>query len=88
MSDPMDRPPLDYGSDRFDYVEVEAPADVTPSGPWLDRLLAAPCMDCRANVFLRWMHLDKTPDDPDGWYVTIAHDSGCPAQTARERGQQ
>lgn len=87
MSDPLDKPPVDHGSDRYGYVEVDAPAGIRPSGEWLDRLLAAPCMDCNANVFLTWLLLDKTPDDPDAWHATIAHDRTCPAQNAREAGE-
>jgi hypothetical protein len=81
MSDPMDRPPVDYGSDRYDYVElIGAPPGVAPHGQWWERMLAMPCPDCRANLFAKW-----APDRlPYPWDVTIAHDDGCPRLRAIE----
>lgn len=89
MSDPMDRPPADFGSDRYDYVEVVgAPADIAPYGVWLTRLLAEPCPDCRANLFIHWRPDGdgNTEQQPSHWFVQIAHDDGCPAyaRLARE----
>lgn len=67
-------PPSDYGSDRFDYVEIDAPTG-TPPPDWLtDEYM--PCQDCRANLFLRWTGT--------GWDVTIAHDATCSTLRALE----
>jgi len=55
MTDPLDTPPVDHGSDRFDYVEVQAPDGVRPIGEWWDRLIETPCPDCRANVFAKFI---------------------------------
>jgi hypothetical protein len=85
MTDPMDMPPEDHGSDRYDYVEIDAPPGVRPLGEWFDQLLADPCADCRANVFLRWQ--GATPDDAwlrESWYVTLAHDETCPSLLKHE----
>lgn len=72
--DPMDRPPVDHGSDRYDYVEmIGAPEGIQPHGEWFDQLLATPCSDCRANVFITW-----APDESPPWTVEIAHDATCP----------
>lgn len=72
--DNMDKPPVDHGSDRYDYVEIiGAPLGVAPHGEWFDRLLAEACPDCRANVFITWV----VGEDPP-WSVKIAHDDGCP----------
>lgn len=71
MSDPMDTPPTDHGSDRYDYVEIEGPVDVA-----LPEWLTAdykPCQDCNANLFLKWLGPIL------GWHSTVAHDDGCPA---------
>lgn len=70
----MDRPPQgDHGSDRYDYIEINGPEDV-PLPEWLtDDWM--PCMDCRANAFLKW--------DGSEWRVTIAHDDGCPSERFR-----
>ena len=60
-------PPDDYGSDRYDYIEVDAPVGMTVP----PELVSDPaCMDCRANVFLR--------SDGDRWHRKVAHDDGCP----------
>jgi len=86
VTDPMDLPPPDHGSDRYDYVEIEeAPADVQPRGDWFERLLKQACPDCRANLFVRWL--------PDGsglpphpyWAVKIAHDDTCPTLARMEQ---
>lgn len=92
--DPMDTPPADFGSDRYDYVEVEAPPGIRPIGQWWDDLIAAPCPDCRANAFARYVgHTDdcgygscdnETFETPWHWRITIAHDSCCPWMTAHE----
>lgn len=71
----MDVPPVDHGSDRYDYIEIEGPPEVMPSSELL-AMCADPCPDCRANVFLRW--------SPQGWERTVAHDETCPAMTAME----
>lgn len=76
---PMDLPPKDFGSDRYDYVEVTAPPGVRPLGQWFDNLIAAPCQDCRANVFLRWEPDDTASAwDPACWQIAVAHDATCP----------
>jgi hypothetical protein len=84
MSDPLDHPPTDHGSDRYDYVEiVGAPADVQPKGEWFDRLLAEACPDCRANVFITW-----APQQAASWTVQIAHDETCPTPHLTEGADQ
>lgn len=70
----VDTPPADHGSDRYDYIEVEAPVGVDPPATLTNRLLVA-CLDCRANVFLRWLGGDPAADS--SWNVTVAHDDGC-----------
>ncbi len=81
MSDPLDTPPVDHGSDRYDYVEVNAPGLLTPSGAWWNAVLAQPCPDCRANVFIYWTGLGlKSQHDPQSWRITIAHDETCPTE--------
>lgn len=79
----MATPPADHGSDRYDYVEVTAPAGLLPAGDWWDRAVAGPCPDCRANLFARWGD-GNPPAVPDPWarrwwHVTVAHDPSCPA---------
>lgn len=83
MSDPMDTPPVDFGSDRYDYVElIGAPEGVSPEGePWFEQLVAEPCPDCRANVFIRWLA-------DDSWQVTLAHDDGCPVLRRPSAGDE
>lgn len=76
----MDRPPTDHGSDRYDYIEVDAPAGVALP-PWLNADWR-PCLDCRANAFLTWQA------DTGRWKVRIAHDTGCPVLAAAEREQR
>jgi hypothetical protein len=78
----MGTPPADHGSDRYDYVEVQAPPGARPIGQWWDDLIAAPCPDCRANVFARWLGSDSVQrrfNDRINWDITIAHDETCPA---------
>lgn len=84
--DPMDSPPEDYGSDRYDYVEIQGfpgEPDVMVKTLWFLNLITDTCPDCRANVFLRWL-LTDSPRDLDlqhmrlAWDVTIAHDESCP----------
>ncbi len=71
----MDRPPTDFGSDRYDYIEIDGPPEMMPPSELLASCLEA-CSDCRANVFLRWT--------AEGWERTVAHDETCPALTALE----
>lgn len=89
MDDPMDTPPTDHGSDRYDYVELQSPQGMRPIGQWWDDLIAVPCLDCRANVFAAWVGPDPEEvwdmDDPvtamsdrDNWHISIAHDDSCP----------
>lgn len=73
----MDEPPSDFGSDRYDYIEVQAPTGVEPPASLLHDSLEA-CGDCRANVFLRW--------DGATWHRTIAHDDTCPTLARIEKG--
>lgn len=63
-----DHPPPDHRSDRYDYIEISGPEDI-PLPEWLTTEYM-PCMDCRANMFLRW--------EGSRWNVTIAHDESCP----------
>lgn len=80
----MDTPPVDHGSDRYDYVEVQgAPPGVAPHGAWWDRLLASGCPDCRPNIFAKYIPPNPNrPGGPDAdlmpWSITIAHDATCP----------
>lgn len=80
MADPLDSPPADHGSDRYDYVEVQGPADIAPAGEWFTQLLKEACPDCRANVFLRFIDGKYEPlkGPHPHWDVTIAHDDTCP----------
>jgi hypothetical protein len=78
----MDLPPAgDHGSDRYDYVEISAPGGMRPIGQWWDDLIAAPCPDCRANIFAVGIPnadgLIVNTERPC-WAVTIAHDEPCP----------
>lgn len=76
MDDPMDRNPVDHGSDRFDYVEVDG-GEGQDLPEWLT-MDYMPCPDCRANLFLRWTGTD--------WHSTVAHDESCPTlRTMRRR---
>lgn len=81
----MDRPPADHGSDRYDYVEVEAPLGLEPAGEWWEALVAQPCPDCRANLFVKWGNTQYHRDDRRAWHVVVAHDDGCPRLLAEER---
>ena len=83
MTDPMDHPPVDHGSDRYDYVEIiGAPVGIAPDGEWFDKLLDEACPDCRANVFITWTPVLTSAGRIDitasPWSVQIAHDEGCP----------
>ncbi len=73
--DPMDTPPADHGSDRYDYIEIQAPQGIRPPDALMDRLLEA-CPDCRPNVFVRLESGSLT--ETRTWQPTIAHDDGCP----------
>lgn len=73
-----DEVPKDHGTDRFDYIEIDGPHDVTRP-EWLTPGYVA-CQDCRANLFLKWMA------DENRWHVTVAHDEGCPELARHERG--
>ena len=84
-TDPMDTPPVDYGSDRYDYVElIGAPPGVQPHGEWWDKLLAEPCPDCRANVFVYWRTDEQIAKGVEAgasvsrWSYRVAHDETCP----------
>lgn len=78
--EPMDRPPRDHGSDRYDYVELQnAPPGVAPWGAWWDKLLAEACPDCRANIFARWTGDPRAP-----WAITLAHDETCPSPLVKD----
>lgn len=68
VDDPMSLPPKDYGSDRYDYIQIDAPEDV-PLPEWLTPEWM-PCQDCRANAFLTWTG--------NAWTTMTAHDEGCP----------
>jgi hypothetical protein len=75
--DPMDVPPVDHGSDRYDYIEIRSPhASINPSGDWFKSLIAEPCPDCRANLFLDYLAGD--PALRNSWLVQYAHDETCP----------
>lgn len=87
MTDPLDTPPADYGSDRYDYIEIQdAPPGYRPLGQWWDMFIAAPCGDCRANVFAKWVGQDSIDAwRPQGWKITVAHDDNCPTLTRLEQ---
>lgn len=74
MSDPLDTPPLDYGSDRHGYVELAYDRANEPPGseplPPATLVASLRCKDCLSNIFLRW--------DGERWLSTVAHDDGCP----------
>lgn len=75
--DPMDELPTDYGSDRYDYIELIGKPDDVPLPGWLtDDWM--PCPDCRANAFIKYIQC--RPPDPDNyrWHVTVAHEDTCP----------
>jgi hypothetical protein len=76
MSNVFPLTPRDHGSDRYDYVEVEAPPGIRPIGQWWDNLIATPCEECRANVFARYVN--GPPELPPAWAIAIAHDDTCP----------
>lgn len=91
VGDPLDRPPADHGSDRYDYVElIGAPAGVKPDGIWWDRLIATPCPDCRANIFATWTPRHGMSAANAGarqyWEIKIAHDATCPNLQQLEGG--
>lgn len=78
---PMDSPPADHGSDRYDYVEITAPPGIRPIGEWWDGLLMVPCLDCRANLFVKFLGADHEANrafEQDAWHITCAHDENCP----------
>jgi hypothetical protein len=81
MSDPMDTPPEDYGSDRYNSIElVGAPPGVEPEPAlvsWYDR---HGCLDCNPNFVYHYR-----PASPSGWHVQVAHDDGCPSLAQHER---
>lgn len=87
MDDPLDSPPADHGSDRYNYVELSnAPEGVLPPDRLVDHLLDKACQDCNPNLFFRWVPDGESTEglwswlDAHGhtWDVTIAHDEGCP----------
>lgn len=88
MSEHMDHPPVDHGSDRYDYIEVEAPPGIAPTGDWYRQLVAWDgCGDCRANIFLRYLDTEHPgdPSDVSSWHITVAHDDACPFLARMER---
>lgn len=96
MTDPMDTPPKDYGSDRYDYVEViGAPEGQTPAGlQWFDALLRdGVCPDCRANLFVYWRTDEQIAAgvaagaSASRWAYRVAHDDGCPTLAKIEAEQ-
>lgn len=70
MTDPLDVPPADHGSDRHGYVEVQWVAGFGHPDPPPEVLAGATCEDCLPNLFLRW--------DGHRWHRTVAHDDSCP----------
>lgn len=74
-----------HGSDKYDFMEVEAPEGVNPPAPFMARF-AEPCPDCRANVFFRAVSDDGIWLDRAGyqWRVSIAHELDCPRLRATE----
>lgn len=86
MSDPLDAPPVDHGSDRYDYVEIDAPYNIVPGGEWWTELLAEGCPDCRANVFAKLIHVPPPTFNAakprvvtrECWQISLAHDATCP----------
>lgn len=81
MTDPLDSPPEDWGSDRYGYIELQFAPGVEPRDPPVSvlREYDPPCMDCNANLFLRF--------DGRHWAATTAHDDCCPtlARIEQER---
>lgn len=63
----------DHLPDWYDRIELTWPdgMEQPPTPEWLTADWM-PCMDCRANAFLRWV-------PADGWHTVIAHDATCPA---------
>lgn len=92
MTDPMNTPPVDHGSDRYDYVEIQKTRPGVEPHPQLLADLDPPCPDCRANLFLRLNRPDPTWPPARGhmdanghvWYVAIAHDHTCPTLAKEE----
>lgn len=80
MTDPLDHPPADHGSDRYGYVELTYAAGVSlrprPPEALVDSLR---CPDCLSNLFLHW--------DGLRWLSTVAHDEGCPTLARLEAGE-
>lgn len=73
-----ENPPVNHGSDRFDYVEATWRTK-EPSPEQVKEALKIQCPDCRVNVFIR------EDDEIDGSYhVTVAHDETCPWLAKRE----
>lgn len=89
MADPMDTPPVDHGSDRYDYIEVDSPSGDLPSGLWWEEAQAEACPDCRANLFVKWTPLARSTDPADArnWTMTTAHDPSCPWLAKHEQGR-
>lgn len=90
MSDPLDVPPPDHGSDRYRYVELQgAPPGVAPSAALVESLLEQSCLDCNPNLFMTWRPKgDGNTGDGSAesyWWVTVAHDTGCPTYARLER---
>lgn len=89
MTDPMDTPPKDHGSDRHGYVElIGAPPGVEPDARLVDSLA---CPDCLSNIFLTYVATAvgrRTAVEMHVWQPKIAHDDGCPtfARIQREAG--
>lgn len=82
----MTQPPKDHGSDRYDYVEVQAPDGISPSGDWFDWLVShQQCSDCNPNLFLRYE--GGAPSLGESWHISVAHDDTCPwlALTEQQR---
>jgi len=69
----------DHRPDLYDRIEIEGPDDV-PLPTWLTADWM-PCMDCRANLFIKWRPLLNS----GRWMSTIAHDDGCPTFAAHLR---
>lgn len=98
MTDPMDRLPADYGSDRHGHVETHgAPEGVFPPDRLVDQMLATACPDCKPNLILDWVDPEVPITDPPNdwvdvhgqrWHVTVAHDDGCPTLTKIEQEGQ
>lgn len=86
----MDRPPADHGSDRYAYVEVRSNAPLPEDLeerllglPWYEAVIASPCPDCQANVFLTYDGAGELTER-SSYDVMIAHDSGCPTMAQIE----